>query len=105
MLLKELRYVLAIHTYGTMAKASQHLYISQPALSKYIQNLEDTLNVELFHRNNGRLTLTFAGEQYVSAATRMLEIFENLENELTDVQNAAKGRIRLGISTRALSSP
>ncbi|MEG1049401.1 MAG: LysR family transcriptional regulator, partial [Oscillospiraceae bacterium] len=53
MLLKELRYVLAIHTYGTMAKASQHLYISQPALSKYIQNLEDTLNVELFHRNNG----------------------------------------------------
>ena len=99
MLLKELRYVLAIHTYGTMAKASQHLYISQPALSKYIQNLEDTLNVELFHRNNGRLTLTFAGEQYVSAATRMLEIFENLENELTDVQNAAKGRIRLGIST------
>ena len=99
MLLKELRYVLAIHTYGTMAKASQHLYISQPALSKYIQNLEDTLNVELFHRNNGRLTLTFAGEQYVSAATRMLEIFENLENELTDVQNAAKGRIRLGIAT------
>lgn len=99
MLLKELRYVLAIHTYGTMAKASQHLYISQPALSKYIQNLEDTLNVELFHRNNGRLTLTFAGEQYVSAATKMLEIFEHLENELTDVQNAAKGRIRLGIST------
>lgn len=99
MLLKELRYVLAIHTYGTMAKASQHLYISQPALSKYIQNLEDTLNVELFHRNTGRLTLTFAGEQYVSAATKMLEIFEHLESELTDVQNAAKGRIRLGIST------
>ncbi len=99
MLLKELKYVLAIHTYGTMAKASQHLYISQPALSKYIQNLEDTLNVELFHRNNGRLSLTFAGEQYVSAATKMLEIFEHLENELSDVQNAAKGRIRLGIST------
>ena len=99
MLLKELRYVLAIHTYGTMAKASQHLYISQPALSKYIQNLEDTLNVELFHRNNGRLTLTFAGEKYVSAATKMLEIFEHLENELSDVQNAEKGRIRLGIST------
>ena len=99
MLLKELRYVLAIHTYGTMAKASQHLYISQPALSKYIQNLEDTLSVELFHRNNGRLTLTFAGEQYVSAATKMLEIFEHLESELSDVQNAAKGRIRLGIAT------
>ncbi len=99
MLLKELRYVLAIHNYGTMAKASQHLYISQPALSKYIQNLEDTLGVELFHRNNGRLTLTFAGEHYVSAAQRMLEIFEHLESELTDVQNAEKGRIRLGIST------
>ncbi|MEG0018966.1 MAG: LysR family transcriptional regulator [Oscillospiraceae bacterium] len=99
MLLKELRYVLAIHTYGTMAKASQHLYISQPALSKYIQNLEDTLNVELFHRNNGRLSLTFAGEKYIFAATKMLEIFEHLECELTDVQNAAKGRIRLGIST------
>lgn len=99
MLLKELRYVLAIHTYGTMAKASQHLFISQPALSKYIQNLEDTLNVELFHRNNGRLTLTFAGEKYVSAATKMLEIFEHLESEIADVQNAAKGRIRLGVST------
>lgn len=99
MLLKELRYVLAIHTYGTMAKASQHLYISQPALSKYIQNLECTLNVELFHRNNGRLSLTFAGEKYICAATKMVEIFEHLESELTDVQNAAKGRIRLGIST------
>ena len=99
MLLKELRYVLAIHNYGTMAKASQHLYISQPALSKYIQNLEDSLDIELFHRNNGRLSLTYSGERYISAATKMLEIFEHLENELHDVQNAKKGRIRLGIST------
>ncbi len=99
MLLKEIRYVLAIHTYGTMAKASQHLYISQPALSKYIKSLEDSLNVELFYRNNGKLSLTYAGEKYISAASKMLDIFEHLETELSDVNNAKKGRIRLGIST------
>ncbi|MEG2175104.1 MAG: LysR family transcriptional regulator, partial [Oscillospiraceae bacterium] len=99
MLLKELRYVLAITTYGSVAKAAEHLYLSQPALSKYIQNLENNLSTALFHRINGRLSLTYAGERYVSAATRMLDIFEQMESEVQDIEDAKRGRIRVGIST------
>lgn len=43
---KELRYVLAIQEHQNLSKAAQSLYLSQPALSKYIKNLEASLDVK-----------------------------------------------------------
>ena len=58
MTLKELRYVLAIQEHQNLSKAAQSLYLSQPALSKYIKNLEASLDVKNLKNVGKRLMLT-----------------------------------------------
>ena len=48
--LEQLKQLIAFAKYGTLSKAAEELYISQPALSRSIQKLEKTLEVELFDR-------------------------------------------------------
>lgn len=56
--LKEQEYVCVLAECGNITKAAEKLYISQPALSIYISNLEKTLGVKLFDRSGKRFTLT-----------------------------------------------
>ena len=52
--LEQLKQLIAFATYGTLSKTAEELYISQPALSRSIQKLEKTLEVELFDRKKLR---------------------------------------------------
>ena len=52
--LEQLKQLIAFVKYGTLSKAAEKLYISQPALSRSIQKLEKTLGVELFDRKKIR---------------------------------------------------
>lgn len=66
--LKEQEYVCALAENGTITAAAKELFISQPALSIYINNLEKSLGVRLFERVGKQFILTYAGEQYVEKA-------------------------------------
>lgn len=98
--LKEQQYVCELARCGNLTRAAQALFISQPALSIFINNLENNLGVKLFERTGKRFVLTYAGERYVAAARKMLEINEKLEAELQEITEDYRGRLRLGISTR-----
>lgn len=98
MLLKELRYVIMIDECGSISKAAENLFISQPALSKYLKNLESYLDVNLFERIGNRLIVTDAGSKYIEAAKSMLAIFDNMSNELTASDNLIRGVLRVGTS-------
>lgn len=98
--LKEQQYVCVLARCQNLTKAAQELYISQPALSIYISNLENSLGVKLFERIGKRFILTYAGERYVEAASRMLELKEQFDRELSEITKGFHGRIRLGIQTR-----
>lgn len=50
--LKEARYILAIARQGSIGKAAESLFISQPSLSKYLKNLENQLGGPLFYRRD-----------------------------------------------------
>ena len=63
--LKEQRYVCTLAEYGNLTRAADRLYISQPALSIYISNLEKHLGTPLFDREGKKFELTKAGERYV----------------------------------------
>ena len=54
---RELRYVVAIAESGTISKAADTLYVAQPSLSKFLQNVERDLGVKLFERINRRMIL------------------------------------------------
>ena len=77
--LKEQTYVSVLAECGNITKAADRLYISQPALSIYINNLEKSLGTKLFERAGKRFVLTPAGELYVEKARKMLELKNNFE--------------------------
>ena len=66
--LKEQLYVCTLAETKNMSKAAEKLYISQPALSMYINNLQENLGTKLFTRKNNIYMLTYLGEKYVAKA-------------------------------------
>lgn len=69
--LREIDYILAVAEYRNFSRAAESLYISQPALSRYIANLEKQLNLNLFLRQGNKVELTAAGKQYVFRARQI----------------------------------
>ena len=102
--LKEQRYVCKLAEIGSLSIAAQELYISQPALSLYISNLEKTLGVKLFERVGKKFVLTYAGELYVEHAKKMLALKESFDIELASVKRGNKERIRIGMQSIRSSS-
>lgn len=77
---KELKYIIAIHKCGSISNAADALGISQPSLSKFLQNVEKKYRVTLFNRKGKQLVLTYAGEKYVNIAGRILQLADNIED-------------------------
>ena len=73
MIIKEIDYVLAIHQYGSITTAADRLFITQSALSKYLQSLEERLGFKLFARKNNKLSLTEEGELYIRFANHVTD--------------------------------
>lgn len=95
---KELLYVKTIAEEKSISRAAKKLYIAQPSLSQSIQRLEESLGTQLFHRSPSGLTLTYAGERYFQTANQILKIYQDLENEISDINDSKTGRIHLGIT-------
>ncbi|MBR9906225.1 MAG: LysR family transcriptional regulator, partial [Gammaproteobacteria bacterium] len=62
---------------GTFHEAAQRLHLSQPALTRRIQKLEELLEVELLERTTRRTRLTPIGADFLPRARRMLEEYES----------------------------
>ncbi|MBQ7993382.1 MAG: LysR family transcriptional regulator [Solobacterium sp.] len=74
----------ALNDYGTLSAAAEHLHISQPALSRSMQKLEDLLEVSLFDRTKNRIALNDTGKIAAAMARRILESEEDM---ITAVRN------------------
>ena len=96
---RDLQYVIAVADCGSITEAAKKLYISQPSLSYIISKIEQDIGVQLFHRKNYPLTLTYAGEKYVDTARTILRLNDNLRRELVDIGLGEKGRIIFGLPT------
>lgn len=92
--LKQLRYFVKIAEYENISKAASELYISQPALTKSIQQLELELNAKLFDRHGHKIELNEEGKLTLEYANRMLSDAEELCRRLGDSSRKA-GRISL----------
>ena len=64
----------AVAEHGTLIKAAEALYLSQPALSRSMKKLETQLGVSLFDRDNSKITLNKTGQYAVEYARRILEL-------------------------------
>ena len=95
--IRHLEYFAEVAKHLSFTKAASTLHLSQPSLSKAIQNLEGELGVPLFYRSPKQLELTDAGKAVLTNAKNVLEAFNNLTSELTDIAELKKGEIRIGI--------
>nr|YP_009297155.1 LysR transcriptional regulator [Porphyridium sordidum]AOM66498.1 LysR transcriptional regulator [Porphyridium sordidum] len=94
----QLRILKAIATEGSFKRAADSLYISQPAVSLQIQNLERQLNVPLFDRAGKKACLTEAGDLLLRNGTRILAMCEETCRALEDLQNLHGGSLIVGAS-------
>lgn len=94
----KIEYIEAINSHGTISRAAEKLYISQPYLSKVIKNIEDELNTVLFERIDGHLRLTYSGRTYLRHILKIADIESSLEEDLNMITNSKKGSIKIGIN-------
>ncbi len=92
--LDQLRYFLRVAERENFTRAAEDLMISQPALSRSIQRLEEELGQPVFERKTRSLALTEAGELLQSRARQVLTILEDTVAEITD--DGQTGRLRIG---------
>lgn len=83
----------------SFTRTAERLYISQPAVSRHIGELESRYRVPLFVRCGSRLELTVAGQVLLEAAGRISDDYRRLEYEMSLCANQAEGELRLGAST------
>ncbi|SFG41944.1 DNA-binding transcriptional regulator, LysR family [Halobacillus alkaliphilus] len=95
--IRHLQYFIEVARFSSFTKAADHLFISQPTISKMIKNLEADLGVELFERSRKKITLTDAGRVILAQAEVIDKAFNNLQTELDDLLGLQKGHIRIGL--------
>lgn len=83
----------------SFTKASQELYISQPAISKHIQELEAEYHVRLFDRLGNRISLTHAGQLLLDHCQRIFSDYQRLDFEMNALRQKYSGEIKIGAST------
>lgn len=84
---------------GNISRAAEELYISQPAISKAIQKLENTLSVTLFHRNSRGVVLTEEGQLLYEQVQVAFEAIDKGEEEIVRMKQLGIGNLRIGVST------
>ncbi|WP_099467450.1 LysR family transcriptional regulator [Konateibacter massiliensis] len=96
---KQLQYFIAIATTKNVTKAAQKLYVSQPALSSHIKQLETELKTQLFIRKHRNVELTPAGELFLIRAKELLIHQQNIINEIQALSKSQESDLRLGFMT------
>jgi len=95
--LKQLLYFSTISKAGSFSNASKKLYITQPALSKAIHNLEDEIGFELFRQKGRTMVLTEKGQQMLAITNDFLSSFDDYRNHVVSLSRQNSGKLRVGI--------
>lgn len=81
-----------------ISKASEQLYITQPAVSRTIKQLEESLGCSLFFRNSKGVELTKEGEVLFKYIEQAFNFISSGERKITDIKELRTGEIKLGAS-------
>lgn len=90
-----LRYLHALATGGTLAKAGDILGVHQTTVLRRLDQMEETLGVQFFERSRDGLQLTPVGETAFREAQRLMVEMDNLERKLVGQDSAPVGKVRL----------
>lgn len=103
--LQPLRYFVTVADEGNLTRASEHLHLTQPALSRQLLTLEENLGVRLFDRLPRGVRLTTAGERLLPHARAVLGQIQVMVDEMDRLTRGKKGALRIGLSPVAMDLP
>ncbi len=103
MRLEQLEYLAAVVQHGSLRRASEHLHISQPALSEGVGKLERELGVTLLDRHRTGARINRSGRELLTHMTEVLEAVERLRAAAGD-QNGVARTVRVGTVNTGVSS-
>ena len=98
MTLDQLRIFLAVAEHLHFTRAAEELYITQPAVSAAIQNLEQEYGIKLFHRIGRHIEIAQAGKLLQLEAEKILNQVTLTERGLRELNNLQRGELKLGSS-------
>ena len=94
-----------LHVFYTVAKrlsftkAAAELYVTQPAVTKHIQELEHQFGTALFDRRGNQISLTAAGNVFLRHAETIMATYRQLEFDMNALKGEPGGTLRVGAST------
>lgn len=89
-------YIYEVYKEKSFSKASQNLYISQPALSASIKKIENRIGCCLFDRSSNPVQLTEAGIEYIKSIEKIMDIENQFETHLSNLDQLKTGRLSIG---------
>ena len=92
----QLEYFCAVARLHSITQAAAELYVTQPAVSSAIKELEKEFNVRLFNRSKNHLTLTKEGELFYQKAQKLLAEYKQTLNQLHDIGRTISA-VKIGI--------
>jgi LysR family transcriptional regulator, low CO2-responsive transcriptional regulator len=99
--LKQIQTFMEVARQGSVSKAAERLFVTQPAVSMQIKQLEDAFGLALIEPTGRNIRLTHAGEAFLAHAIAAMGQFKNLEANMAEHVGLKKGRIDLAVVTTA----
>lgn len=99
--LNQIQYLLAIHKYGSITKAAQHLFVSAPSVSNAIKHLEEELNCTLLLRHYTGVSFTNEGREAVQLMEEINDRLQKLYHLQQNQDFSLAGEIAVGVSLHA----
>jgi DNA-binding transcriptional LysR family regulator len=99
--LRHLRYFVAVADSRSLRLAAERIHVTQPAITRQIHDLEAELGVELFVRTPWGVTLTPAGELFLSETRTVFEVLDAAMRSARRVASGIQGRLRIGFVEHA----
>ena len=100
MTLQQIRYMITIAETGSLGKAAEKLFVSQPSLTNALKELEKELSMALFYRTTKGVTLTTDGMRFLPYARQVQAQYLNLMEEFGKIE---KRKTSFGVSTQHYS--
>jgi DNA-binding transcriptional LysR family regulator len=102
--LKRLRTFVAVAEHGSVSKAAEHLHITQPALSRQLQDLQQEFGVRLFELSGRRLRLTGEGEELLPYCRQVLGQAEAVAERARSLARGDTGVLRVSATPQMIES-
>ena len=96
--INELKTFIAVADHASFSLAAKHLYLTQPAVSKRVNSLEEQLAAKLFDRIGRRVCLTEAGKALLPKARGILKEIDESRRMIANLSGRVRGRLSLGTS-------